>query len=61
MGKFKEHSYDQKVLVTLWNKNSKFKLRIVPTSPKEGGITQEKWNHFWDGSKKVSPGIRIFR
>jgi hypothetical protein len=48
---------DPKDIVKLWN-CSRYRLRIMPNKPLEGGSTQKYWNNLWDLSKPVYSNIR---
>ena len=37
---------------------NKYKIRVMPITPLEGGVTQENWNVVWDSSTTIYRGIR---
>ncbi len=48
----------QDIIITEWNKHSSLPLRLVPLLPREGGLTQQKWNDVWDSATPFTKGVR---
>ena len=50
------------LVAKLWKSYTDEPLRLIPNHPKEGGLTQIKWNHIWDSATPAQAhrGIRIY-
>jgi len=48
-------------VVSMWKKITNYPLRLVPITPLEGGLTQEKWNKIWDNATEITKKVRYYK